>query len=155
MSVVFFLAVGTGSEGHHTWKTCQTNWNSDAVFDFTGNFYCRVVSHHLAGSLHPTVAGYVASSGPPVVHSGHLSQGTGGKMSLSIHWNYYFTAYDKTIPKSRTSSLIQSKGVLHTGNIYRKLKLPGPYFLEYNCFKRDLMTGILLHRQLLNVGWHF
>lgn len=52
---------------------------------------------------------------------------------------------------------IQSKGVLYTGNIYYKLMLPDPYFLEeYNYFKWDLMRGILLLTQrLLNIGCHF
>ncbi len=56
---------------------------TETVFGFTGNFYCHMVSRRLVGSFHPTVAGYVASSGPPVVHLGHFSQSKGGNVTLN------------------------------------------------------------------------
>lgn len=94
MSAMFFLAVGTGSEGHPTWKT-PTEECSVSLETFT------VLECHLSASP--------CYSTPPCLDAGlwwcsidisciqvifHRTQG----MSLLIHLNGYFTAYESAAP---------------------------------------------------------
>lgn len=138
MSAVFFLSAGTGSEGHHTLKTCHIDWTSCWFHWKLLLWRCRIVSRVVP----PDHSWMLASSGaqvtPHQLHSVHLSQVTRVKCHSQFTRNDYFTAHgDKLFPRAEKSS---------RPDFYADT-------CSMCCRQRTVMTSILCALKWLGIKW--